>query len=79
MLEFRSSELPQSLTKIIHGDFLFKMTMLLKDNPAYLSTILMDLDRLIEEPEENRQELFKDIISSIERNMPKNDTSKIII
>jgi hypothetical protein len=78
MLEFRNSEIPASLTKIIHGDFLFKMTMLMKDSPAYLSTILLQLDRLVEEPEDKRQLLFKEILGSIERNMP-NDNNKTIV
>jgi hypothetical protein len=55
------------------------MTMLLKDNPAYLSIILMKLDRLIDEPEEKRQTLFKEIIGSIERDMPKDNNKTVVI
>jgi hypothetical protein len=79
VLEFRNPEIPASLTKVIHGDFLYKMTMLLKDNPAYLSIILMKLDRLSDEPEEKRQNLFKEIIGSIERDMPKDNNKTVVI
>ncbi|MFK4132036.1 hypothetical protein ACI2KR_07035 [Pseudomonas luteola] len=77
MLEFHESELPESLKKIVEGDFLYKMTSLLKDNPAYLSNVILELDRLIEEPESERQDMFKEILGKIEQNMPKEE--KIII
>ncbi|MDU8351233.1 hypothetical protein RYA05_04890 [Pseudomonas syringae pv. actinidiae] len=79
MKNYYSDEMPSDLLDMISGDFTFRMTSLFKDSPGYLSNLVLDLDRLIDQPEDERQALFKNMMESIKEHIPADESKTIII
>lgn len=79
MIQLEDSKFPTELSDRISTDYIYQISSLLKDKPVYLSGLILDLDRLMEHPEEERQELFKQILSSIRNNVGDTENKTITI
>lgn len=78
-MELDESGIPAELSNKIIRDYIFQISSLLRNNPGYLSGLILDLDRLMDRPEDERQELFKQILSSIQKNVGDTEDKIIII
>lgn len=79
MIDINESELPKGFVDRINRDFIYQITTILRDKPVYLSSLLLDLDRLIELPEHERQEPLKQILASLQYSIDDHEDKTIII
>lgn len=79
MIDMNETELPLDLAERIKKDFIYQVATLMKDKPVYLSSLILDLDRLMEYPEDERAEPLKQIIGSLKYSSENQENKKIII